>query len=58
MAKTVGAVALKIGDEVLVKVQTDTTVKDLLEQLDKACKGGLIQDADGCDVTALSTELT
>ena len=52
MAKTLGPVALKLGDEVLVKVRTDTTVEDLLEQLDKACKGGRIQDADGFDVTA------
>ena len=46
MARTLGPVALKLGDEVLVKVRTDTTVDDLLEQLDKACKGGRIQDAD------------
>ena len=52
MAKTLGPVALKLGDEVLVKVRSNTTVKDLLEQLDKACKGGRIQDADGFDVTA------
>ncbi|KAL0045605.1 hypothetical protein WJX82_011169 [Trebouxia sp. C0006] len=52
MAKTLGPVALKLGDEVLVKVRTNTTVKDLLEQLDKACKGGRIQDADGFDVIA------
>ena len=52
MSKTLGPVALKLGDEVLVKVRTDTTIKDLLEQLDKACKGGRIQDADGFDVTA------
>ena len=52
MSKTLGPVALKLGDEVLVKVRTNTTIKDLLEQLDKACKGGRIQDADGFDVTA------
>ena len=52
MAKTLGPVALKLGDEVLVKVRSNTTVNDLLEQLDKACKGGRIQDADGFDVTA------
>ena len=52
MAKTLGPVALKLGDEVLVKVRTNTTIKDLIEQLDKACKGGRIQDADGFDVTA------
>ena len=52
MAKTSGPVALKLGDEVLVKVQTNTAITDLLEQLDKACKGGRIQDADGFDVTA------
>ena len=44
--------ALKLGDEVLVKVRTNTTVKDLLKQLDKACKGGRIQDAAGFDVIA------
>ena len=43
MAKTLGPVALKLGDEVLVKVRTNTTVKDLLELLDKACKGGRMQ---------------
>ena len=52
MSKTLGPVALKLGDEVLVKIWTDTAIKDLLEQLDKACKGGRIQDADGFDVTA------
>ena len=52
MAKTLGPVALKLGDEVLVKVRTNTTVEDLLEQLGMACKGGRIQDADGFDVTA------
>lgn len=52
MANTLGPVALKLEDEVLVKVRTNTTVKDLLEQLGKACKGGRIQDADGFDVTA------
>ena len=45
MAKTLGPVALKLGDEVLVKVWNNTTVQDLLEQLDKACKGGRIQDS-------------
>ncbi len=38
MAKTLGPVALKLGDEVLVKVRNNTTVEDLLEQLDKAYK--------------------
>ncbi len=52
MSKTLGPVVLKLGDEVLVKNRTDTAIKDLLEQLDKACKGGRIQDADGFDVTA------
>ncbi len=52
MAKTLGPVALKLGDEVLVKVRNNTTVKDLLEQLDRACKGGRIQDVEGFDVTA------
>ena len=40
MARTLGPVALKFGDEVLVKVQANTTITDVLEQLDKACKGG------------------
>ena len=44
--------ALKLGVEALIKLQTNTAVKDLLEQLDKACKGGQSQDADGFDVTA------
>ena len=52
MARTLGPVALKLGDEVLVKVRNNTTSEDLLEQLDKACKGGRIQDAKGFDVTA------
>ncbi len=30
----------------------NTTIQDLLEQLDKACKGGRIQDVEGFDVTA------
>jgi len=38
MAKTLGTVALKLGDEVLVKARNNTTVEDLLEQLDKAYK--------------------
>ena len=46
-----GPVALKLGDELLTKIRTDTTIMDLLEQLDKACRGGQIQDADGFDVT-------
>jgi len=45
-------VALKLGDEVLLKVRTNTTVKDLLQQLDRACKDGRIQDVEGFDVTA------
>ncbi len=52
MAETSGPVALKLGNQVLVKIRTNTTVKDLLEQLDKACKGGRLQVADGFDVTA------
>ncbi|KAL3139748.1 hypothetical protein ABBQ38_004052 [Trebouxia sp. C0009 RCD-2024] len=52
MARTLGPVALKLGDEVLVKVRNNTTIEDLLEQLDKACKGGRIQDAEGFDVAA------
>ena len=52
MAKTLGPVSLKLEDEVLVRVRSNTTVVDLLEQLDKACKGGRIQDAEGFDVTA------
>ena len=52
MAKTLGSVSLKLEDEVLVRGRSNTTVVDLLEQLDKACKGGRIQDAEGFDVTA------
>ena len=52
MAKALGVVALLLGDEVVVKVQRNTTLSDLYEQLDKACKGGRIQDVDGYDVTA------
>ena len=52
MAKTLGSVSLKLEDEVLVRVRSNTTIVDLLEQLDKACKGGRIQDAEGFDVTA------
>ena len=37
-----GPVALKLGVEALIKLRTNTAVKDLLEQLDKACKGGQI----------------
>ena len=46
MAKILGRVGLKLGDEVLVKVQTDTTVKDLLEQLDKASVAGFRMQMD------------
>ena len=52
MAKTLGPVALKLGDQVLVKVRNNTTIKHLLEQLDRACKGGRMQDVEGFDVTA------
>ena len=52
MAKTLGSVSLKLEDEVLVRVRTNTTIVDLLEQLDKACKDGRIQDVEGFDVTA------
>ena len=52
MAKTLGPVALKLGDQVVVKVRTNTTITDLLNHLDRVCKGGRIQDADGYDVTA------
>ena len=56
MSKTLGPVALKLGDEVLVKVRTNTTLKDLLELLNKDCKDGWIQDADGFDVTPHCSE--
>lgn len=52
MAKALGTVALLLGDEVVVKVRHNTTLTDLHEQLDKACKDGRIQDVDGYDVTA------
>jgi len=51
MAKTLGPVALKLGDEVLVKVRKNTTIQDLLQQLDKAYEDGRIQDEEGFDVT-------
>ena len=51
MAKTLGTVALKLGDEVLVKVRKNTTIQDLLQQLDKAYEDGRIQDEEGFDVT-------
>ena len=44
--------SLKLDDEVLITVRSNRTIVDLLEQLDKACKGGGIQDAEGFDVTA------
>ena len=50
--QNIGTCALKLGDEVLVKARANTTITDLLEQLDKACKGGRIQDVEGFDVTA------
>ena len=56
MARTLGPVALKLGDEVLVKVRANTTVTELLEQLDKACKGGRFQDVEGFDVTSCYSE--
>lgn len=56
MAKTLGPVALKLGDEVLVRLRSNTPITDLLEQLDKACKGGRIQDAEAFDVTAHSSQ--
>lgn len=52
MGKTLGLVALKLGNRVVVRVQANTRVKVLLELLDKACKGGKIQDAEGSDVYA------
>ena len=52
MARTLGPVALKLGSEVLVNVRANTTITDLLEQLDKACKGGWFQDVEVFDVTA------
>ena len=52
MAKILGPVALKLGDEVVIKVRTNTTIIDLLDHPGSVCKGGRIQDADGYDVTA------
>ena len=52
MAETLGPVALKLGDEVLMRFREHTSVTALLEQLDKAYKGGRIQDLQGFDVTA------
>ena len=57
--QNIGTLALKLGDEGLVNIWTNTTVQDLLEQLNKACKGGGVQNVDGFDVTAhLCTRLT
>lgn len=52
MARTLGPVALKLRDEVIVRVQEQTPIPDLLEQLAKAYQGGRIQDQEGFDVTA------
>ena len=52
MATTLGDVALVLGGKTLLRVRGNTTVADLLDQLDKACKGGRIIDADGYDVVA------
>lgn len=52
MAKSLGPVAVKLGDEVPVKVRNNTTIKGLLQQLHRACKGGRMQDAKGFYVTA------
>ena len=51
MATTLGPVALKVGDEVLIKVRSNTTIQDMLEQLNRACKDGRIQAGEGFDVT-------
>ncbi len=51
MAKSLGPVALQFGDEVLVKVRTNTTIQDLLEQVDKAYKDGRFEDVEGSAVT-------
>ena len=51
MAKTLGPVALKLRDEVLIRVQEQTPVSELLEQLAKAYQGGRIQDREGYEVT-------
>ncbi|KAL3160871.1 hypothetical protein ABBQ38_009265 [Trebouxia sp. C0009 RCD-2024] len=56
MPRTLGPVALKLGDEVLVKVRANTPITDLLEQLDKAYKGARFQDVEGFDVTAHYSE--
>ena len=50
MARTLGTVSLVLGDRVLVKVRGNTLITDLLDQLDKVCKGGTFKDADGFDV--------
>ena len=50
MARTLGMVSLVLGGRVLVKVRGNTLVTDLLDQLDKVCKGGTFKDADGFNV--------
>ncbi|KAL3160867.1 hypothetical protein ABBQ38_009264 [Trebouxia sp. C0009 RCD-2024] len=56
MPRTLGPVALKLGDQELVKVRANTPITDLLEQLDKAYKGARFQDVEGFDVTAHYSE--
>ena len=56
MATTLGDVTLMLGGKVLLKVQGNTTVADLLDQLDKACKDGRIIDPDGFDALAHQTQ--
>lgn len=51
MPRTSGIVALKLGGDVIVRLQRETPIEDLLQQLERACAGGRIQDAEGFDVT-------
>ncbi len=50
MAKTLGPVVLKHGDKDILKMHSGTPIKSLLQQLEKACKDGRVQDSEGYDV--------
>lgn len=51
MAKVLGSVTLKLGSKEIFKVRANTTVQDLLQQLEKAYSNGRIVDREGYDVT-------
>ena len=53
IARTLGPVALKLGDKVLVKVRGNTTITDLLEQ---GLQGWQDSRSNGYEVTAHQSE--